>query len=270
MWSARNTTLQNIRSRRSEVSQSCPPQPNDRTKNELYVCQGSKLWVMDGIHVRKTLEVLFYFFFELTRAANAGDNYWNCEIRDQAMRCSSAHPLLANTPYEGLEQKLTLALHLSKSAETCSILTFDSTVAGALDPPHITKIEMLIGYTCDIPPDLTQSTYRVKESGTERYNFNCALREFKFYAAGFDTSPICAIACRSAGSRGSRRSRASPLANVVSSRLTSPRNWGASPNSGEQRRHTRRRAHRRRQTPRHMPAWDDAVAIHPVESLSLI
>ena len=133
------------------------------------------------------LLLLFKFFFGLTRAANAEDDYWNCEIRDQAMRCSSAHPLLANTPYEGLEHKLTLALHLSKSAETCSIRTFDSTVAGALDPPHITKIEMLIGYTCDIQPDLTKSTYRVKESGTEKWNLNCTLKEFKFYASGFDT-----------------------------------------------------------------------------------
>ena len=66
-------------------------------------------------------------------------------------------------------------------------VTFDSTVAGALDPPHITKIEMLIGYTCDIQPDLTKSTYRVKESGTEKWNLNCTLKEFKFYASGFDT-----------------------------------------------------------------------------------
>jgi hypothetical protein len=45
---------------------------------------------------------------------------------------------------------------------------------------------MSIGYTCYIPPDLTKSTYRVEESGTEKWKFNCALKEYKFYASGFD------------------------------------------------------------------------------------
>jgi hypothetical protein len=91
-------------------------QQNGRMKNEFYACQ--QTYLSSGIVEKfmcakcwsRFVLLLFYFFLELASAASAGDSYWNCEIKDQAMRCSSSHPLLADAPYEGLEQKLTLAL----------------------------------------------------------------------------------------------------------------------------------------------------------------
>jgi hypothetical protein len=141
---------------------------------------------------RRFALLFFYFFFELTGGVSADVSSWNCDLRGQTIRCSSyrlsdtASYRLSDT-YEGfLEQKVKLALDLSKPAAACTIHQFESSGAGAIDPPHITNREMLIRYTCDIPPDLTKSRYRVEESGTERYNFNCARREFKFYASGGD------------------------------------------------------------------------------------
>lgn len=132
----------------------------------------------------RRVTLLIFLFFRLTGSASTDESHWSCSLSGQAILCSS-DGVLSDTSYEGLEQKLKLALHLSKP-DACAIHRFDSSGAGAVDPPHITEIEMLVGYTCDIPPDLTKSTYRVEESGTERYNFNCAQREFKFYASGFD------------------------------------------------------------------------------------
>jgi hypothetical protein len=122
-----------------------------------------------GLHVRKMLAT-FCFATLLTGGASADESYWNCDLSGQTIRCSSyrlsdtASHRLSDT-YEGfLEQKVKLSLDLSEPAPACTIQQFESSGAGAIDPPHITKMEMLIRYTCDIPPDLTKSTIELRRA----------------------------------------------------------------------------------------------------------
>lgn len=140
---------------------------------------------MSSNYWRHLAWLFVYFFFGLPVVGpDADESHWICKLSDQTIRCSS-DLVLSNTAHEELEQTLKSALSV-RQRDACTINKFDGEATGAIDSLHITQIEMLLGYSCDIPADPTKSTYRVQERGTERYNFNCGTKEFKFYASGFD------------------------------------------------------------------------------------
>jgi|ERR1700722_4528210 len=111
---------------------------------------------------------------------------FSCKDANGATICQP-EDIVANGPKNRMRQSQILF-----NVNDC--LVKEISVSGQADwtpPPYASEINIVIRYEClisqtTLPPTDPQVKLRIQQDVNARYDFACALREFKYFASGFD------------------------------------------------------------------------------------
>jgi hypothetical protein len=105
---------------------------------------------------------------------------FNCKEEDGSTVCDPE----SQTSYINDRMRQVRKLFESTNCAVSEMSSFGTTELIGLLPP--TRVKIAIRYECQILEPSSSNPGRIKESGTEGYEFDCGTGLFKFYASGFD------------------------------------------------------------------------------------
>lgn len=122
----------------------------------------------------------------LAAASQSSRAAFSCTDENNLTVCQPENDLVTSSPKDRLRQSRLLF-------EENNCLAGEIIASGQFDwnaPPYAGEIHLVVRYECKIGDTGLQSDegkkQRTRESVSARYDFACALREYKYFASGFD------------------------------------------------------------------------------------